>query len=133
LIVDGRGIPIAAYLEAADVHETRLVDPVLKSLFVEGQPERLGGDKSYDSDPLDAKLRRRGIEMIAEHRKNRKRPATQDGRVARRLKRRWKVERCNSWLKNYRRLLVRHEFYPENFLAFVHLACALILLRNLPQ
>ena len=129
--MDARGLPIAVHLDGANVHETRLVEPVLEERFVKDPPKRLGGDKAYDSDPLDEKLRELGIEMIAQHRKNRKRPATQDGRVARRLKRRWKVERCNSWLKNCRRLLVRHEFYPENFLAFVHLACILILLRNL--
>ena len=133
MIVDARGIPIAVYLDSADVHETRLVEPVLEQRFIKEKLKRLIGDKAYDSDPLDAKLRNQGIEMIAAHRKNRKRPATQDGRAARRLKRRWKVERCNSWLKNYRRLLVRHEFYPENFLAFVHLACMLIVLRNLPN
>jgi len=54
--------------------------------------------------------------MIAAHRKGRKKPKTQDGRKARRLKRRWKVERCNAWLKAYRRLRVRHEWHVENFL-----------------
>jgi transposase len=102
---------------------------VLKARFVEEKPQRLGGDRAYDSDPLDAKLAQQGIEMIAQHRSNRKKPATQDGRKARRLKRRWKVERCNAWLKAFRRLRVRHEWHVENFLGLVHLACALVLLR----
>ena len=106
-----------------------MVEPVLNARFVEELPQRLGGDKSYDSDPLDQKLASQGIEMIAPHRSNRKKPKTQDGRKARRLKRRWKVERCNAWLKGYRRLRVRHEWHVQNFLGLVHLACALVLLR----
>ncbi len=47
------------------------------------------GDKAYDSDPLDAELAAEGIELIAPHRRNRKKPATQDGRKLRRYKRRW--------------------------------------------
>ncbi len=122
-------MPIAAHVAGAQVHETQLVEPVLKARFVEDKPERLGGDKSYDSDPLDEQLAKQGIDMIAAHRSNRKKPKTQDGRKARRLKRRWKVERCNAWLKAYRRLRIRHEWHVENFLGLVHLACALVLLR----
>jgi hypothetical protein len=36
------------------------------------------GDRAYDSDPLDAELRKDGIEMIAPHRYNRSKPPTQD-------------------------------------------------------
>jgi hypothetical protein len=38
------------------------------------------GDRAYDSDPLDAELRKDGIEMIAPHRGNRSKPPTQDRR-----------------------------------------------------
>ena len=51
------------------------------------------GDKAYDSDPLEEVLLEEGIEMIAPHRKNRKKPKTQDRRKLRRYKRRWKIER----------------------------------------
>jgi hypothetical protein len=55
-------------------------------------PPRLIGDRAYDADPLDAELAKLGVEMIAPHRRNRKRPKTQDGRPLRRYKRRWKIE-----------------------------------------
>jgi IS5 family transposase len=61
--------------------------------FTSGQPERLIGDKAYDSDPLDAELAERGIELIAPHRSNRRKAPTQNGRTLRRYRRRWKVER----------------------------------------
>src|SRR5262245_22958672 len=60
--------------------------------MIEGKPENLIGDRAYDSDPLDEDLRQDGIEMIAPHRSNRSKPATQDGRRLRRYARRWLVE-----------------------------------------
>ncbi len=77
----------------------RLKSPLSKQLWKRvsllNNPPRLIGDKAYDSDPLDAQLAEQGIEMIAPHRRGRKKPATQDGRVLRRYRRRWKVERLN--------------------------------------
>ncbi|MBN8465404.1 transposase [Corallococcus exiguus] len=55
----------------------------------------------------------------------------QDGREPRRYKRRWKVERFFAWLHFFRRLVTRYEVKAENFLGFLHLACALLLLRQL--
>jgi integrase len=49
---------------------------------------RVIADKAYDSDPLRKRLRQRGIELICPHKKNRVRPATQDGRALRRYRRR---------------------------------------------
>ena len=89
------------------------------------------GDKAYDSDPLDASLRDRGVEMVAPHKKNRKKPATQDGRRLRRYKRRFKVERFFSWIEDFRRLVVRWEYRAANYLGFVHLACIRMLIKYL--
>lgn len=55
---------------------------------------------------------------------------TQDGRPLRRYKRRWKIERLYAWLQNFRRLVVRYEFYAEHFRAFVVLGCIRILIRQ---
>ena len=59
----------------------------------------------------------RGIEMVAPHKKNRKRPATQDGRL-RRYKRRFKVQRFFSWCEDFRRLVVRWEYHAEKLFRF---------------
>jgi transposase len=112
--------------------EVRLVTPTLEDRFIEPWPSRLIGDKAYDSDPLDAELQRDyAIDLIAPHKDNRVRPATQDGRVLRRYRRRWVVERFFAWLHNSRRLVVRWERHVQNFEAMLHLACARILLRAL--
>jgi hypothetical protein len=94
----------------------KLAEMVLDSLFVTGMPEKLVGDKAYDSDKLDENLlKKHGVELIAPHRRNRTKPKTQDGRKLRRYKRRWKVERLFAWLQNFRRLVVRYERHADNF------------------
>jgi len=107
-----------------------LVDATIDSGFVEHAPDRLIGDKAYDSDGLDERLARtRGVEMIAPHRRNRRKTKTQDGRSLRRYRRRWKVERLFAWLQNFRRLTVRWEYHVDNFLGMLLLGCIKILLR----
>ena len=129
-ITDASGLPFAAHIESASPHEVKLVNATLDTNFIGKDPEKLIGDKAYDSDKLDEDLKdNRGVEMIAPHRRNRKKPKTQDGRKLRRYTRRWKVERFFAWLQNFRRLVVRYEFHAENFLSFIQLGCAIILLR----
>jgi transposase len=129
-IADAAGLPVSVCLASASPHEVKLAEMVLDSLFVTEMPDKLIGDKAYDSDDLDEKLMKKyGVEMIAPHRRNRKKTKTQDGRKLRRSKRRWKVERLFAWLQNFRRLVVRYERHVANFLAFIQLACSVILLR----
>ena len=131
-IADRHGLPIGAWVTSASPAEVTLVEDTLDSCFLRRSPDRLIGDRAYDSDPLDARLRKeRKVEMISPHRKNRKRARTQDGRVLRRYRRRWKIERLFAWLKNYRRINLRHERNVENFVGFVLLGIACILLRRL--
>ena len=129
-IADASGLPVAIDIQSASPHEIRLVEAAIKSRFIKAAPKRMIGDKAYDSDPVDHRLlKEHGTELIAPHKANRKRPKTQDGRVLRRYKRRWKVERFFAWLHNFRRLVVRYEYYAQNFLGMLQLACAIILLR----
>ena len=129
-VADATGLPIAAHVESASPHEVKLVEATIDTRFVGKVPKRLIGDKAYDSDGLDQRLQSKtGIEMIAPHKGGRKKPSTQDGRKLRRYKRRWKIERLFAWLQNFRRLVVRYEYYAENFLGMVQLGCIVILLR----
>jgi transposase len=129
-IADRSSLPIAIGMASASPHEVTLVEETLDHAFAPGLPEKLVGDKAYDSDPLDQALQENwGVELIAPHRRDR-RHATQDGRALRRYRRRWKVERLFAWLHNFRRLVVRYEYHAKNFLGMLQLGCAIILLRN---
>lgn len=127
-MADAAGFPLALHVASASPHEVTLVEDTLDRTFTTELPGRLVGDKACDSDKLDARLEEAwGIEMIAPNRK--KRAKTQDGRLLRRYRRRWKVERLFAWLQNFRRLVARYEFHAENFLAMAQLGCIMILLR----
>ena len=105
------------------------------------KPKRIIGDKAYDSDPLDEAFAKIGVEMIAPHRKNRKKDKTQDGRSLRRMKRRFCVERYFAWLHNseqspqaivlFRRLPIRYERKSANYFGFVLLATIIIYIKYL--
>lgn len=130
-IVDRNGLPLAVSTHAANHHEVTLVQLTFEFYMIEAKPENLIGDRAYDSDKLDEELRQEGIEMISPHRTGRlERTRTQDGRRLRRYQRRWIVERFFAWLQWQRRLLVRWEYYPANFLGFVQLASIVILLKQ---
>ncbi len=130
-IADASGLPISAIVECATPHEVTLVNATIRESFIQQKPTYIIGDKAYDSDPLDHVLKHEeGIELIAPNRTHRKSATRQDGRKLRRYRRRWKIERLFAWLHNYRRIVVRYEYYAANYLAFVLLACSLILLRH---
>jgi transposase len=113
-----RGPPLGAYLDAASPAEVTLLETTLDTIAVgrPGQPgrprkrpERLIADRGYDSNPLRARLARRGIEPIIPARRNHTHATHQDGRKLRRYRRRWIVERTFAWLGHFRRLVVRYE------------------------
>ena len=79
-IADGHGLPLALRTESASPAEVKLVIATLEARVVAEVPERLIGDKAYDSDRLDEQLRQEyGTEIIAPNKVNRRVP-TQDGR-----------------------------------------------------
>ena len=131
VLVDARGLPLAVETMSASPHESRLVQQLLGFMLSEENPERMIGDKAYDSDPLDEALADEGIELIAPHRKNRKpQHVTQDGRPLRRDKRRWTVERTLAWIQHFRRLCIRWEKSTTLFQGFLHFGCTILLLKE---
>ena len=137
VVADGEGVPLGVQLASASPNEVTLIEPLLEQISVpragrgrpRKNPERLIYDRAADSDPMRARLLRRGIELICPNRRN-KRYKSQDGRKLRRYKRRWKIERTIAWLQNFRRLVVRYERKITMFQAFVHVACLIITLRQ---
>ena len=128
-VADRHGLPIAVGIASGERHETKLVLETLDARFVKDLPEKLIGDRAYDSNGLDAELAARGVEMIAPHHPTRK-TKTQDGRPLRRYRRRWHIERLFAWMMRFRRLVTRYERRARIFLAFAKLACVAILLRQ---
>ncbi len=131
VVADGTGVPVACTIASASPSEVTLVEEALETVpRQEATVTPLIADRGYDSDPLRERLMEQGWDLICPHRRGRVRKATQDGRKLRRYKRRWKVERTIAWIGNYRRVLVRHEYYSFMYHAFIQLACAMICLKR---
>src|SRR5438552_1403347 len=72
-IADGHGLPLALRTESASPAEVKLVKATLDERVVADVPERLIGDKAYDSDRLDEQLMQEyGTELIAPNKVNRR-------------------------------------------------------------
>ena len=107
VVVDGKGVPLGDRLHSVSPAEVRLAETTLAAIRVgrrhradrpRQKPVRVITDKAYDSDPLWDRLRRRGIELICPHKRDRVCAATQDGLALRRYRKRRIVERTTGWL-----------------------------------
>jgi transposase len=110
----------------------KLVRSTIESIVVERpepreqQAQGMCLDKGYDYDEVRDILREFGFTA---HIRPRGEEAQAVKREAGFKARRWVVERAHSWMNRFRRLLIRWDKKPENYLAFLHFACGLIALR----
>jgi transposase len=129
-ICEANGLLISLAATSANPHENQLVNTGIDACPLKTEITKLIGDRGYDDDQLDRDLREnRGIELIAPNRCNR-RHNFQDGRMLRRYRRRWLIERTFAWLHNYRRVVTRWERKVENWMGFIYLAASNILAKG---
>jgi transposase len=105
--------------QAADVTQA-------ETLIHEVPFEVVIGDRGYDSQAVVAAIERAGGEAVIPSQKNRKVQRAYDRE---RYKDRNLVERFWAKVKQYRRVATRYEKTARNFLAMVHVASIMILLR----
>jgi transposase len=132
LLTEGHGVPIGLAIDGANRHDMKLVRATIESLVAERpepteeEPQGMCLDKGYDYDEVREILEEFGFTA---HIKARGEEAKELKAEAGKRARRWVVERSHSWMNRFRRILVRWDKKPENYLAFLHFACALITLR----
>jgi transposase len=139
VVVDGKGIPVGAQLASAQLAECRLAESTIATVKVprkgRGRPrshlKRVIADRGYDSDALRKRFKGRGTELIVPYRKYIRNRRFEDKRKLRRYRKRWKIERTNAWLQNFRRIQVRFDRILTVFQGFFHCACLIIALRHL--
>jgi transposase len=120
-------------VDGANRNDMKMVEETLASIPVERpgptseQPQGICMDKGYDYDEVRALveefgftgyIRSRGEEMEAKR------------RSARSKARRWVVERTHSWMNRFRGLLIRWNKKPQNYIALLHFAFAIITYRS---
>jgi transposase len=133
VMTDAQGIPLAATVTAANINEVTQVFQVLTDLDPVGgkpgpdreTPERLQGDRGYDSEPVRQLLRWLGITPVLAKRN------TDHGSGLGVY--RWFVERTISWLHSFGRLRRRLDRLTEIQEAFLRLGAALVCLRFVTQ
>ncbi len=132
LVVDAQGVPLAALLTPANVHDSAMLEAVLDEIpplkrRTPGRPQRrpvkLHADKGYDYHKCRAACQARGITP---------RIARRGIESSERLGQyRWVVERDFAWLNAMRRLRTRYDRRASHYLGFLHLGCALICFNYL--
>jgi transposase len=130
-MTDAQGIPLSSTVTAANVNDvTQLLDVLTSMPPVGGKrgpkrekPERLQGDRGYDSEPLRTLLRWMGITPVLAER------GTEHGSGLGVY--RWFVERTLSWLHSFGRLRRRLDRMTEIQEAFLRLGTSIICFRFL--
>jgi transposase len=128
VLVDANGVPLAGDVTPANVPEVKELVPLVDSCgpLDEGgepkrRPEKVYGDRAFDSEPHREKMRQRGIEPVFAKRN------TESGSGLGVY--RWVVERTIAWLHDFRKLRLVTEKTEEMKFAFFNLAQALICFR----
>ncbi len=129
VLTDANGIPLALKLTGANVHDSRMLEPLVDAVPPLRQswgpprkrPTKLHADKAYDhrrcrqvlsQRHIQPRIARRGVESSAKLGRHR-----------------WVVERTLAWYGQFRRLAIRYERRADIHTAFLTLASALITWR----
>lgn len=129
MLTDAQGIPLAAKLTGAETHDVTQLLPLVEAIpplrgrrgRPRRRPERVQGDRGYDSEPHRKALRAKGIKPVLAKRRT---PHGSGLGVHR-----WVVERTLAWLHQFKRLRVRFERRADIHEAFLSLGCILICWR----
>lgn len=122
MLADSLGRPLRFILtpgQAGDV----LSAPALLDGFT---PRAVLADKAYDSNAFRQIVAQTGAEAVIPSNRSRKTLIPHDPII---YKLRNRIERCFNKLKHFRRFATRYDRRAINFLAFIHLAAAMIWMR----
>jgi transposase len=132
LLTDAKGVPIGLAVAGANRHDVTLVEATLESVPVrrprptQRHRQHLCMDKGYDSGRVRKSVKMRGYDP---HIRTRGEETRNKREIPGYRARRWVVERTHAWLNRYRRVLVRWEKKAENYIAMLHIACAMIAFK----
>jgi len=132
LLVEAKGVPVGLAVDGANRTDMKLVEATLESIPVERpepteeEPQGMCMDKGYDYKDVRDTVEEFGFTA---HIKARGEEAQEIKRKARYKAWRWVVERTHSWLNRFRGILIRWSKKPQNYIAMLHFAFAIIAYR----
>jgi putative transposase len=130
--VEANGVPVGLAVEGANRNDMKMVGETLESIPVERpeptpeQPQGMCMDKGYDYEEVRQIVEEFGFTA---HITARGEEAKEIKRRAGFKARRWVVERTHSWMNRFRGILIRWCKKPENYIAMLHFAFAIITYR----
>jgi putative transposase len=136
VLTDGQGIPLSVVITAANTHDMKTAISVLDNIVVKRPSSKINKekqnlclDKGYDFQEIENSVIKKGYLPHIPHRGREQ--AIENGSNHNHTKRRWVVERTNSWHNRFRKLLVRYEKKIENYFALVCLGCCILIYRRI--
>src|SRR5262249_43817671 len=132
LLVEGHGVPVGLAVDGANRPDMKMVRETIESIPVERpaptdtKPQGMCLDNGYNyAEPK---------EIVEEFGFTAHLPKDPDAaqavkRRAAHKARRWVVERTHSWMNRFRGILIRWSKKPQNYVAMLHFAFALITYR----
>jgi transposase len=135
VLTDGQGIPLSVVITAANTHDMKAAINTLDNIVVKRPSykmcktkQNLCLDKGYDFQEIKDGVSKKGYLPHIRHRGEQFVTKGRDHHIKRR---RWVVERTNSWHNRLRKLLVRYEKKIENYFALVCLGCCIVIYRRI--
>lgn len=129
--IDANGIGLAALIASGPANDYPLLQPTLDQICARDWTAAIGTlhlDRGYGYRSLPTKLEHHQIDAVAVTMRN----MPGHGRVLLAgLKQRWKVERTNAWLTNFRQLKINWDRTTSHRLAAVQLGFAILTLYRI--
>lgn len=126
IAVDTLGFPVGMAVHEANIHDSVGAELVLSDLY--GRSERLTtilADGGYRGEQLKSAAKAKGWDLKVVLRPE------ESSKKFQVIPLRWIVERSFSWVENFRRLSIDHEFLAESSLAMIQLTFIKLLLNRL--
>ena len=135
VLTDGQGIPLSVVITSANTHDMKAAMSVLDNIVVKKPSSKINKekqnlclDKGYDFRETENSVIKKGYLPHIPHRGGQ---SITKGGNHHSKRRRWVVERTNSWHNRFRKHLVRYEKKIENYFALVCLGCCIITYRRI--
>jgi transposase len=122
MVCDTLGRPLRFILTEGQRHDNQTAKALLDGF----QATAVLADKAYDNNDLRQVIADSGAEAVIPSTRSRRIPIPHDA-IA--YKDRNRIERCFNRLKHFRRFATRYDRRAVHYLAFIHLAAAMLWMR----
>jgi transposase len=136
VLTDRLGIPLSVIITAANTHDMKAALNTLDNIVVQRpsskkykEKQNLYLDKGYDFPEIENGVIKKGYLPHIRHRGEQS--VINGSNHHHHAKRRWVVERTNSWHNKFRKFLVRYEKKLESYFVLVCLGCCIVIYRRI--